>query len=268
MTLVPPTTKVILMNENRDVLGRDITNSRSNYDAAATVSKQEAHIDSRFTLLRREPASMSDMQANIDDFLKDLERNFRREQFLKQLEDLEKTCHSHIKDPRFKGKEEGIREALDEIFKQVRKQATKLFEPGVVRKSDFFRYIAGPIYLNVAEEVTKQLRIPFDSVINVYDKAIIEVENRPPGENMKRKLNRGLENLIAENPSSDANNPNMKSSVDKIMDIKLEEAYVIGTGYGRVCLPFSKEHIRSEILCHGLGANIMHNDTRTVLDIG
>ena len=33
-------------------------------------------------------------------------------------------------------------------------------------------------------------------------------------------------------------------------------------------LPFSKDHIRSEILCHGLGAHIMHNGTRTVLDIG
>ncbi len=40
------------------------------------------------------------------------------------------------------------------------------------------------------------------------------------------------------------------------------------TGYGRVTLPFSKEHIRSEILCHGLGAHMMYPDTRTVLDIG
>jgi benzoyl-CoA reductase subunit A len=33
-------------------------------------------------------------------------------------------------------------------------------------------------------------------------------------------------------------------------------------------LPFSKEHIRSEILCHGLGAHMMYPKTRTVLDIG
>ncbi|HEY5719561.1 MAG TPA: BadF/BadG/BcrA/BcrD ATPase family protein, partial [Gammaproteobacteria bacterium] len=32
--------------------------------------------------------------------------------------------------------------------------------------------------------------------------------------------------------------------------------------------PFPKEHIRSEILCHGLGAHMMYPDTRTVLDIG
>jgi benzoyl-CoA reductase subunit A len=48
----------------------------------------------------------------------------------------------------------------------------------------------------------------------------------------------------------------------------MEEGYLVGTGYGRVTLPFSKEHIRSEILCHGLGAHLMYPRTRTVLDIG
>ena len=43
---------------------------------------------------------------------------------------------------------------------------------------------------------------------------------------------------------------------------------IIGTGYGRVRLPFPKEHIRSEILCHGLGAHVMYPGTATVLDIG
>ena len=33
-------------------------------------------------------------------------------------------------------------------------------------------------------------------------------------------------------------------------------------------LPFPKEQIRSEILCHGLGAHAMFAGTRTVLDIG
>jgi benzoyl-CoA reductase subunit A len=42
----------------------------------------------------------------------------------------------------------------------------------------------------------------------------------------------------------------------------------VGTGYGRQTLPFPKEQIRSEILCHGLGAHVMFPDTRTVLDIG
>jgi len=41
-----------------------------------------------------------------------------------------------------------------------------------------------------------------------------------------------------------------------------------GTGYGRHRLPFAKNEIRSEILCHGLGAHHAFPATRTVLDIG
>jgi benzoyl-CoA reductase subunit A len=262
------TTKAILMDENRDILGRGITNSRSNYDTAAAVSKQEAFIDSRFTLLRQELNKVAEMQGKIDGFLKDLERNFRREQFLEQLQDLKATCEMFVDGPRFKGIEHPVREAIDEIFKRIRANAAELFAPNSERKSDFFRDIAGSLYLAIAEEVCKETDLPFDVVVSVYDKAILEVENRPPGEDLRGKISRGLDNLMTEGGESDLAHEHVHTAVDKAMDIELEETYVIGTGYGRVRLPFSKDHIRSEILCHGLGAHIMHNGTRTVLDIG
>ena len=60
----------------------------------------------------------------------------------------------------------------------------------------------------------------------------------------------------------------IRAPIKSVLDTPLEESYVIGTGYGRARLPFSKEHIRSEILCHGLGAHVMYPRTATVLDIG
>jgi len=262
------TTKAILMEENKDVLGRGITNSRSNYDTAAAVSKQEAYIDSRFTLLPRELNKLDEMKGKIDSFLKDLERNFRKEQFLEQLQDLKKTCESFVEGPRFAGMEQATGEAIEEIFKGIRGGAQELFAPNSERKSDFFRDIAGSLYLAIAEQVCKESGLPFDVVVSVYDKAILEVENRPPGEDLRGKISRGLENLMTEGGESDLTHEHVHEAVDRAMDVELEEAYVIGTGYGRVRLPFSKDHIRSEILCHGLGAHIMHNGTRTVLDIG
>jgi len=56
--------------------------------------------------------------------------------------------------------------------------------------------------------------------------------------------------------------------VEESLATPVDVVYVVGTGYGRARLPFSKDHIRSEILCHGLGAHIMFPGTRTVLDIG
>ena len=52
-------------------------------------------------------------------------------------------------------------------------------------------------------------------------------------------------------------------------DLKNENVhYVVGTGYGRVNVPFAKRTI-TEIACHARGAHYIHGPTvRTVLDIG
>jgi benzoyl-CoA reductase subunit A len=83
------------------------------------------------------------------------------------------------------------------------------------------------------------------------------------------KFPRALHRVMTEEAHSfKADEHTVAAPIKAALDIELEEAYVVGTGYGRVRLPFPKEHIRSEILCHGLGAHLMYPNTRTVLDIG
>ncbi|MFQ5818334.1 MAG: BadF/BadG/BcrA/BcrD ATPase family protein, partial [Terriglobia bacterium] len=60
----------------------------------------------------------------------------------------------------------------------------------------------------------------------------------------------------------------LRAAVEAARSIELQEAATVGTGYGRQRLPFPKEQIRSEILCHGLGGHALFPRTRTVLDIG
>lgn len=139
-----------------------------------------------------------------------------------------------------------------------------MFAPGATRKSDFFRDIAGSRYLAIAEEIAKESGTPYDLLLNVYDKSIIAVENRPPEGSLSEKFHRAVDRVAGKESADEA----MMSTVEKALGIELEETYLVGTGYGRVTLPFSKEHIRSEILCHGLGAHMMYPNTRTVLDIG
>jgi benzoyl-CoA reductase subunit A len=62
--------------------------------------------------------------------------------------------------------------------------------------------------------------------------------------------------------------PALRAAVRSASAVSLEVVCSVGTGYGRATLPFPKEQIRSEILCHGLGAHAMFPATRTVLDIG
>ncbi|MGE5547269.1 MAG: benzoyl-CoA reductase subunit A [Solirubrobacterales bacterium] len=257
------TTKAVVMDENTQVMGRGITNSRSNYDTAAAVSKQEALIDTRLTLFRRGLSGVPAVAGKVDDILANIEANFRHVQFLEQLDDLERTCVSNVKGARYLGRESGVIEVLGEVFRRLRDQSGQLFQPGAKRKSDFFRDLAGSDFMAVGEPVCKDAGLGFDMILNVYDKSIIEVENRPPSGDMEGKFLRALDKSGAGSLGDTVIKP-----VKDALAIPLEETYVVGTGYGRVRLPFPKEHIRSEILCHGLGAHMMYPETRTVLDIG
>ncbi len=260
------TTKAVVMDDGGKQLGRGITNSRSNYDTAAAVSKQEALIDARFTLFRRGLEGEAALAGRVDAFLAELERNFRHVQFLEQLDDLEATGVRHGAGLRFAGQEKPLRAALGEVFRQLRAESEGIFAPGAKRKSDFFRDIAGSRFMALGDAVCKEAGLSFDLLLNVYDKSIIEVENRPPAGAMEGKFLRALEKTLGATGQAAANG--VAHRVQAALAIPLEEAYVVGTGYGRVRLPFPKEHIRSEILCHGLGAHIMYAGTRTVLDIG
>jgi len=261
------TTKAVLLDENSQVIGRGITNSRSNYATAARVASEEARIDGRFTLFRRALGEGS-LGGHLDDFLAALERAFRLEQFLEQLDDLEETCRTQVKGERYAAVESGVKEALSQVFKRLRKEAPSLYAPGAKRKSDFFRDIAGSRYHSHAEEVARAAGLPYELLLNVYDKSIIEVENRPPAGRLSEKFRRALARVLAADKSLTQDADNVQKIIETSLGVDLEESYLVGTGYGRVTLPFSKEHIRSEILCHGLGAHMMYPKTRTVLDIG
>ncbi|MCP5287590.1 MAG: benzoyl-CoA reductase subunit A [Burkholderiaceae bacterium] len=262
------TTKAVVIDEDQNVIGRGITNSRSNYDTAATVAKTEALINGRFHLFRQALARTGALNGDLDTFIGQLERDFRAEQYLEQLVDLEETCRRSLETANFGGDAGVVREALDEVFKRVTVEAPALFAPGAKRKSDFFRDIAGSQYLAIGEEVAKEMGTRYDYLLNLFDRSIIEVENRVYTDSVRRHLLAALERSFVALPGTQGQRGAIEAPIKGVLDTDMIETYVVGTGYGRARLPFSKEHIRSEILCHGLGAHVMYPGTATVLDIG
>jgi benzoyl-CoA reductase subunit A len=262
------TTKAVVIDEERNVLGRGITNSRSNYDTAATIAKQEALVSARFYLFHNALQNSGALNGGLDAFLAQLERDFRLEQYLEQLGDLEEVCARNLASAKFGESAAAVGAALRTVFELLRKDAPALFAPGARRKSDFFRDIAGSQYLHIGEQVAKDAGVRYDMLLNVFDRSIIEVENRVYADQIKAHLLAALERTCAALPEARAHRDQIASPIQSVLDTELEETYVVGTGYGRARLPFSKEHIRSEILCHGLGAHVMYPNTATVLDIG
>ncbi|MCD6682085.1 MAG: benzoyl-CoA reductase subunit A [Burkholderiaceae bacterium] len=262
------TTKAVVIDENQNILGRGITNSRSNYDTAAEVAKQEALVNSRFHLFRDALGKSGALNGSLDRFLGQLERDFRAEQYLEQLDDLEQTCNRSLETAKFGDDTKAVGEALSETFERIKVEAPALFAEGAKRKSDFFRDIAGSQYLATGETVAKEAGTRYDYLLNVFDRSIIEVENRVYSDSIRRHLLSALERTFAALPDTSDRRAQVEAPIKGILDTELEETYVVGTGYGRARLPFSKEHVRSEILCHGLGAHQMYPNTATVLDIG
>ena len=264
------TTKAVVLDENRNILGRGITNSRSNYDTAAAIAKQEALVNARFYLFRQALGSTCGAERRARRRSSaNSSASFRLEQYLEQLADLEATCQRNVGDRQVRRQRSGRRRGAGaRCSSGSRPRQPALFAPGAKPKSDFFRDIAGSQYLAIGEAVAKESGIRYDFLLNVFDRSIIEVENRVYGDSIKRHLLAALERTFVALPDTAGRRDRVEAPIKGILDMPMEETYVVGTGYGRARLPFSKEHVRSEILCHGLGAHVMYPGTATVLDIG
>jgi benzoyl-CoA reductase subunit A len=250
------TTKAVVLAENREVLGRGITNSRSNYDLAASVARSEALTSARFGLLRREVEQVAGPAA-----VARLRRAFLVEQTLHQLERLHALIREEIERSASAGLREPLARAIDEICRRIAGEEERRFsEPALARKSDFFRDMAGSAFTRIAEEIAEPSGVTFDALIGLYDKCIIRAENEP--------LDMGFRDHIGAALVRIGSPPALQAGVEAAASANLDDAATVGTGYGRARLPFPKEQIRSEILCHGLGAHAMFPGTRTVLDIG
>ncbi|UCF68253.1 MAG: benzoyl-CoA reductase subunit A [Acidobacteriota bacterium] len=250
------TTKAVILDENRQSLGRGITNSRSNYDLAAKVARDEAFITARFNLLRRHAEKTANSAV-----LEHLQHAFRLEQHLHQLKRLRTLIEEEIDHQQQNGLRAPMRAAIGQIFEKIEQEEQLRFEdPDPPRRSDFFRDAAGSAYTRLAEQIGDPSAVSFDMLLGLYDKCIIRVENEPLALGFRDHIGSALRRI--------GNPAEVRAGVEAAAETRLDERASVGTGYGRARLPFPKEQIRSEILCHGLGAHAMFSDTRTVLDIG
>jgi benzoyl-CoA reductase subunit A len=249
------TTKAVILDENRDVLGRGITNSRSNYDLAAAVAKTEAFINARFGLIEQQLQATKTVA-----MVSRLRRAFVMEQILQQLRRLEQLMVEESERSAPEQLKPAFRTSIEEICRRITHEEEQRFKQPPMLRSDFFRDAAGSAFMRIAEQIADPTGVSFDRLVGVYDKCIIRVENEPLDLDFRDHIGDALRRV--------GDPPGLADAVEYAVAKDLTPAYTVGTGYGRARLPFPKEQIRSEILCHGLGAHAMFPGTRTVLDIG
>jgi len=252
------TTKAVLLDEQGHVVGQGITNSRSNYEVACAVAHEEALTATRLSLLRRALAAAPGLTPEAVDRLSErLAQAFRLELYLTEL--------AALREEVARGVAVGaLAEAAAEVLDGMERDAPAMFLAGSERRSDFFRDLAGAAFMAAAEKLAADGRVPFERLTGVFDRAILDVETRAHERDFGRLLRAGARRV--------ADLPAEREAIDAALAVVgtngLEEVAFVGTGYGRQTLPFPKQAVRSEILCHGRGAHRMFAGTRTVLDIG
>ena len=262
------TTKALVLTESGEIVGRGITNSRSNYDVACQIVRDEAFVRSRFTLTERSLRADPQLAAIDATFLPALERKFRMHQHLEQLHWLRAAMQDAADGPRHRHQRKDLGAVLDEILDAMEGKARGHFSEGASRKSDFFRDLAAADYMHLAEEKSDPKGVSFEALSGVFDAAILVVENSADEGSFERHIASALGDAVVELPELQPFAARLAEVVEEARSTRFNEIACVGTGYGRQRLPFPKEQIRSEILCHGLGAHAMFPGTRTVLDIG
>ncbi|MCM2270873.1 MAG: benzoyl-CoA reductase subunit A, partial [Thermoanaerobaculia bacterium] len=243
------TTKAVVLGDDGAVLGRGITNSRSNYKVACDVALSEALIDARFGRIA-DALGRDGSAREARPMLAALERRFREQQYLWQLALFGERIADHA--TRHAADGAALRRAVDEIVARMRAESRDLFAPGKERKSDFFRDLAGGRFMALAEESARRDKSGFDRLAGLFDRTILEVENLPAQDDQFPHLVRDALRALGEEGGGDRDA--LAAAIAVATAVPLEIELAVGTGYGRATLPFPKEQIRSEILCHGLGA--------------
>ena len=257
------TSKAVILDEMGQLIGRGLTNTRSNYKVATEVAEQEAKINARFSLFEEELIKRRPIEKNkLDKILTEFELFFRYAQYLHHLlvlkEKIGEECQTFPEQQKLE-----ITSLIRDIFNHLEENAYDFYREMGRDKSRFLRDLIGSQYMKLAEKHARYLEL----LMGIYDKCILHVENRILEMNVKEMARKALESVSRTIDISEVQHDideAFESASRKSMHIKRK----VGTGYGRQHLPYPKDQIQSEILCHGLGAHQMFPETRTILDIG
>ncbi len=262
------TTKAVLLDEGGEVIGRGITNSRSNYEVACAVAREEALRAARFTVLER--ALVAEAQHGVPEaerWNRTLRDQFRLELYLDELGELREEIVRVLRSLSYHRDREVLTAAAHEVIDGIVAEAPALFSEVGARRSDFFRDLAAAGFMAGAEKIASRDGIGFERLVGLFDRAILDVETRLTARPFGALLTRAGARLLG-TESDELRRTALTRAIGRAAAEPIEEISFVGTGYGRQTLPFPKSAVKSEILCHGRGAHRVFPGTRTVLDIG
>ncbi len=282
------TSKAVIIDEEDKIIGRGITNTRSNYKVAAEIAKMEALYDARFTLLTKKLEDEMDARVEFKKYINDIRAVFQYLEFRQRADRLNnemvKTA-GNLRSPNRDQVVDVVKNIMSTILPDIRNE---FINRNLGDSNQFFRDIISGHYNEHVARADNEL---FELLMLTFDKSITPVENEMISFDFKELVHESMRilenkyngiadksatgesidfdiemNLLQGNVQDVENS--LREHIDSIADEDIRIANMVGTGYGRALLPFPEDCIKSEILCHAFGAHAIFPNTRTVLDIG
>ncbi|MEI6576277.1 MAG: BadF/BadG/BcrA/BcrD ATPase family protein [Bacteroidota bacterium] len=283
------TSKAIIIDDNDNIIGRGITNTRANYTVATEIARLEAIYNARFSLLKSKLGDEITSKPEYKRYIQDLESVFQYLQFKRRLDRLNVQFNDMIDLSFQQEKKEKIRALIAQIVDTIGPSIREEYmNSNLGGKNQFFRDIVSEKFNKEVAEIDKNY---FEPLMMVYDKSIISAENELTEYDFKELIFQSMELLNDKYAGLEDSAPgesnvqfdselnllkgnyidiydSLKEHISFIATMDIHIANMVGTGYGRALLPFPEKSIRSEILCHAFGAHAVFPNTKTVLDIG
>src|ERR1035438_4961190 len=169
------TSKAVIINEQDEIIGRGITNTRANYSVAADIARMEAVYNARFSILKKNLANEIGSKPQYRKYLADLESVFQYEQFKVRIDklgdELLKTCYNYFEGERRLTMIDHLRLIRRAIKPKIKHMY--IYE-NLGDKNQFFRDIVSEKY---NEEVNKFEISLFEPLMTIWDKSITAAEN-------------------------------------------------------------------------------------------
>lgn len=239
------TCKAIVLDEAGAVLGKGITNTRSNYTMATQIATHEALTNARFTLMLLAGLFTAEQRDSY-------EIRYHQEDYLNKHAQLQERLQA-VAASRGKSAWAGVLSDMGRFVDDA--LLLPETEAAIADRSKFFKDLAYAFYMQAIERFLPAGDLLGETFLGMLDKVLVAIENEvfplDPLDVLARVL-------------PDKQREIMEVSSQDGLEVKSQ----VGTGYGRQLLPFPEEQIRSEILCHAKGAHYMYPNTHTVLDIG
>ena len=169
------TSKAIIIDENDNIIGRGITNTRANYTVATEIARLEATYNARFTLLKMKLQDEIESRPDYKRYIRDVESVFQYLQFKRRLDRLSVEFRDTISTTFSGEKRDAISGYVDGIVSRIGPSVLDDFLTGQLgSKNQFFRDIVSERYNKEIAGLGKDF---FEPMMLVYDKSITKVEN-------------------------------------------------------------------------------------------